>query len=154
MGTGIYSNVRIWDGISSDYRVGAIEVADGRISAISDSRGGRDCSGLTAIPGLMDAHVHMTLDHSIHPVKEQLEQTNDEIREKMLVRAQKMVEAGITTARDLGGGAWLELELRDQINRGEVAGPRLLCAGQPITSPHGHCHFGVAKVKHWTMPMR
>jgi|TARA_Y100000588_G_C14192902_1_gene898829 imidazolonepropionase-like amidohydrolase len=141
MGTGIYSNVRIWDGISSDYRVGAIEVADGRISAISDSRGGRDCSGLTAIPGLMDAHVHMTLDHSIHPVKEQLEQTNDEIREKMLVRAQKMVEAGITTARDLGGGAWLELELRDQINCGEVAGPRLLCAGQPITSPHGHCHF-------------
>ncbi|GIS97240.1 MAG: hypothetical protein CM1200mP24_05240 [Gammaproteobacteria bacterium] len=94
MGTGIYSNVRIWDGISSDYRVGAIEVADGRISAISDSRGGRDCSGLTAIPGLMDAHVHMTLDHSIHPVKEQLEQTNDEIREKMLVRAQKNGRSG------------------------------------------------------------
>ena len=141
MGTAIYSNVRIWDGIDSGYRVAAIEVEDGRISAITQSRGGQDCTGLTAIPGLMDAHVHMTLDHSIFSVKDQLEQTDDEIREKMLVRAEQMVEAGITTARDLGGGSWLELELRDRINRGEIAGPRLLCAGQPITSPNGHCHF-------------
>ncbi len=44
-------------------------------------------------------------------------------------------------ARDLGGGEWLELELRDRIARGEIAGPRLLCAGQPVTSPGGHCHF-------------
>jgi imidazolonepropionase-like amidohydrolase len=59
----------------------------------------------------------------------------------MAVRAEAMLRAGITTARDLGGGAWLELELRDRINAGELPGPRLLCAGQPITSVAGHCHF-------------
>ena len=52
-----------------------------------------------------------------------------------------MLAAGITTARDLGGGHWRELILRDEINRGETQGPRLLCAGQPITSCGGHCHF-------------
>ena len=58
-----------------------------------------------------------------------------------------MLKAGITTARDLGGGHWLELELRDAINRGEVPGPRLLCAGRPITSVGGHCFFWNGQVR-------
>ncbi|MCZ6890126.1 MAG: amidohydrolase family protein, partial [Gammaproteobacteria bacterium] len=33
------------------------------------------------------------------------------------------------------------LKLRDAINAGEIPGPRLLCAGQPVTSVKGHCHF-------------
>ncbi|NJN52554.1 MAG: amidohydrolase family protein, partial [Gammaproteobacteria bacterium] len=31
--------------------------------------------------------------------------------------------------------------MRDRIKRGELTGPRLVCAGQPVTSPMGHCHF-------------
>ena len=52
-----------------------------------------------------------------------------------------MLSAGVTTARDLGGGAWLELKVRDEIAAGQHVGTRLLCAGQPLTSPGGHCHF-------------
>ena len=59
----------------------------------------------------------------------------------MRQRAHDMVRAGITTARDLGGGQWLELALRDEIAAGTQPGPRLICAGQPVTSPQGHCHF-------------
>ena len=59
----------------------------------------------------------------------------------MRERSEKMAMAGITTARDLGGGAWYELTLRDEIAAGQFTGPRLLCSGQPITSPQGHCHF-------------
>ncbi len=59
----------------------------------------------------------------------------------MQQRAHAMVQAGITTARDLGGGEWMEMELRDRIAAGELPGPRLLCVGQPVTSPAGHCHF-------------
>ncbi|NIR98971.1 MAG: amidohydrolase family protein, partial [Gammaproteobacteria bacterium] len=86
----------------------------------------------------MDAHVHMELNPED---REPPKQTDLGQRPLMRERAAAMVSAGITTARDLGGGAWLELELRDRINAGEVPGPRLLCAGQPITSPGGHCHF-------------
>ena len=138
-----YANLRVWDGIANGYvEADSISVANGLISAVGKrDPEARDMSGLTVIPGLMDAHVHMTLDPEIPSAEEQLRQKAPEIREKMLGRAERMVRAGLTTARDLGGGEWLELELRDRINRGEIIGPRLLCAGQPVTSIAGHCHF-------------
>ncbi|MCY4657467.1 MAG: amidohydrolase family protein [Gammaproteobacteria bacterium] len=138
-----YTNVRLWDGIASEYSEhSSVTVRDGIIQNIGVNRGEvRDYSGLTCIPGLIDAHVHMTVDPAIPGIEEQLKQSKSEIRSKMRDRAKSMVLAGITTARDLGGGDWLELELRDQINKNEVIGPRLLCAGRPITSPKGHCYF-------------
>ena len=86
----------------------------------------------------MDAHVHMVLDpnRSSPPGADELPDPA-----AMRERAAMMVRAGITSARDLGGGAWRELDLRDAIERGEVPGPRLLCSGQPVTCPGGHCHF-------------
>ena len=138
----VYTNLRIWDGIADDYLGADSIVVDGEhIAAVGHAPNGRDCSGLTAIPGLIDAHVHMVLDPALMSVAEQLAQDRDTLWEKMVRRADVMVRAGITTARDLGGGNWLELELRDRINADEIAGPRLLCAGQPVTSVGGHCHF-------------
>jgi len=98
----------------------------------------RSCSGLTAIPGLIDAHVHLELNPDD---KNPPDGTEPAVVPLMAERAERMAQAGITSARDLGGGAWFELGLRDRIAAGEVIGPRLLCAGQPITSPQGHCHF-------------
>lgn len=101
----------------------------------------RDCSGAVALPGLIDAHVHLTLDPGIRSAEEQAARSASGLDAAMEARAGAMLGAGITTARDLGGGAWLELELRDRIACGAARGPRLLCAGQPVTSPGGHCHF-------------
>ena len=143
--TTTFTNLRIWDGIADNYLdANSLTLENGRISAIgskSKSKNDRDLSGLTVIPGLIDSHVHMVLDPFIFSVQEQLEQSASLIRDKMSQRALKMVQHGITTARDLGGGDWLELELRDRINRREIAGPRLLCSGRPITSVGGHCFF-------------
>ena len=52
-----------------------------------------------------------------------------------------MLFAGITTVRDCGGGRHREHALRAQINAGKRLGPRMLCCGQPITTPGGHCEF-------------
>ena len=143
-----FTNVRIWDGVSDGYRedVDAIVIDNGQIQAVANTTdvppGERiDCAGLTVLPGLIDAHVHMMLDPEITAVDDQLSETHGVMRDKMRERARLMVEHGITTARDLGGGDWLELELRDAISRGETPGPRLVCAGQPVTSIKGHCHF-------------
>ncbi|MGE0625126.1 MAG: amidohydrolase family protein [Pseudomonadales bacterium] len=95
-------------------------------------------TGCTALPGLIDAHVHMVLDPTrSHPP------ARDELPDPaaMRERAAAMVAVGITSARDLGGGHGFELDLRDDIARGAVPGPRLLCAGQPVTTVEGHCHF-------------
>ena len=139
----VLQNLRIWDG-STWADADTLCVQRGRIAALEfpDDPSNRptiiDCAGAVAIPGLIDAHVHMELnpEHSRPPAQTDLNQ-----RPQMEKRAKDMVEAGITTARDLGGGAWLELALRDRIATGSVPGPRLICAGQPITSPGGHCHF-------------
>ncbi len=135
------TGLRIWDGIADDYvEATTIAVSEGRFVA-TNGHPRRDLRGLTAIPGLIDAHVHMVLDPDIHDALAHGKLDPDAELAAMAVRARSMVEAGITTARDLGGGRFLELELRDRIRRGELLGPRLLCAGQPVTSPMGHCHF-------------
>ena len=50
-----------------------------------------------------------------------------------------MLSHGITTCRDLGGRPFGALALRAAIRNGECEGPRVLCAGAPITRPRGHC---------------
>ena len=138
----VYSRLRIWDGAATGYApFDSIAVEGDRIVALGKGWRGENCAGLTVIPGLIDAHVHMVLDPSIASLEHQLAQQPQVIRKKMAGRAEAMVRHGITTARDLGGGDWLELELRDRINAGEILGPRLQCAGQPVTSVKGHCHF-------------
>ena len=138
----VYGNIRLWDGLGDDYSdADSIAVEGETITAVGHGLGGEDCGGLTVVPGLIDAHVHMVLDPALRSLDAQLAEPAETTREKMRQRAAAMVRAGITTARDLGGGAWLELELRDRINAGEIVGPRLLCAGQPVTSVGGHCHF-------------
>lgn len=136
------TNVRIWDGISDEYlKADAIEIADGRIAGLGgNGANALDLGGMTVIPGLMDAHVHLCLDPAVRSPDDQ-KTDPDAMLPDMHKRAEAMVRAGITTARDLGGGNWAEFRLRDQIDAGEVPGPRLLCAGQPITSVGGHCHF-------------
>lgn len=139
----ILTDLQIWDGerlldadtitIRGDriHNVGTREGLAGEPQSIS-------CGGATAVPGLIDAHVHLVLnpEHRSPPAAD-----FDPPMQAMQLRATQMVRAGITTARDLGGGAWRELALRDAIAAGHTPGPRLICAGQPITCPGGHCHF-------------
>jgi imidazolonepropionase-like amidohydrolase len=143
----ILVNLNIWDGVTDDlHACDAIEIKDGQIQRLlSSSTVGdaecRDMGGLFVIPGLIDAHVHMCLDPDIKDPFEQDKYSEAEQLEKIEQRAVLMLAAGITTARDLGGGNWLELAVRDKINAGELLATRLVCAGQPITSVQGHCHF-------------
>jgi imidazolonepropionase-like amidohydrolase len=140
-------NLKIWNGIdgSIDSGVDALAFEDGKITFVGSSedldRDAVDMGGMTAIPGLIDAHIHLCLNPEEKDPLQQESPGRDDLLQQMAGRAKTMVQAGITSARDLGGGQWLELEIRDRINAGELPGPRLVCAGQPITSPQGHCHF-------------
>jgi len=137
--------LKIWDGLSDSYLPDTeVLVLDGaHISSVGNEPRGRqqDCSGLYALPGLIDAHIHLVLDPNISSALDQGKESQQQLTLKMEQRVAAMAAAGITSARDLGGGAWQELAIRDRIERGELVGPRLICAGQPLTSPGGHCHF-------------
>ena len=101
----------------------------------------RDASGRFLVPGLIDAHVHLDLDPMLRTPAEQLAVPPEAAAAAMARRARAMLFAGITTARDCGGGAHREHALRRRIDRQETPGPRLLCCGQPLTTPGGHCGF-------------
>ena len=141
----ILTDLNIWDGINR-LEVDTLILHGRQIENLCDkaalapveARTARSMAGLTALPGLMDAHVHMVLDPNRSTPPAAGEKPDPTA---MRNRAAVMVRAGITTARDLGGGAWYELDLRDAIERGETTGPRLLCSGQPVTCTSGHCHF-------------
>jgi imidazolonepropionase-like amidohydrolase len=144
------AGVRVWDGVApaTDAEPQTIRIEGDRIVAI-----GRDPSladgartlefgpDAVALPGLIDAHVHLTLDPAIRSPSDQLKLSPEEVARGAEARAAAMLRAGITTARDLGGGEWLELDLARRIQKGDALGPRLLCAGQPLTTRGGHCHF-------------
>ena len=100
-----------------------------------------DLPGRFLSPGLIDAHVHLELDPCLATPAEQLAVAPRERVREMAARAQAMLARGITTARDCGGGFFYEHDLRSQIDAGFRIGPRLLCCGQPLTTPGGHCAF-------------
>jgi imidazolonepropionase-like amidohydrolase len=143
------SGLRVWDGVADDTveELQTVRIEGDRITGIGSAASLRrnarvvDLEGATALPGLIDAHVHLGLDPELKSPDEQAAVAPNERIAAMARRAGEMIAAGITTARDLGGGDWSEIALRDRIIAGELRGPRLLCAGQPLTSPGGHCHF-------------
>src|SRR6266699_831216 len=84
-----------------------------------------DLRDYTVLPGLIDAHTHLTIDfHNQDPLAE-LQHTAAERALGSLPNARAVLLAGFTTVRDLGSyRALVDVALRDAINRGDVIGPR------------------------------
>ncbi|WP_338051901.1 amidohydrolase family protein [Pseudonocardia acidicola] len=95
----------------------------------------------TVLPGLVNCHVHLALDAGPDPVGALRDTDDGVLRSAMAERARRLLDAGVTTARDLGDRGGLAAELRDTIAAGAVTGPRLLNAGAPLTVPGGHFWF-------------
>ncbi len=136
-----YLNLQVWNGLEDDLTRRSIAVRAGCFTEIAESGDTLDLDGCYAIPGLIDAHIHLCLNPEVKDPADQTLPDEQTLKSEMRSRAEKMLRAGITTARDLGGGQYLELAIRDEIERGDTVGPRLICAGQPITSVGGHCCF-------------
>lgn len=95
----------------------------------------------TVLPGLINCHVHLAFDAGPAPIDALRASGDHDLMLGMAGRAQQLLAAGVTTARDLGDRGGLAVPVRDAIARGELAGPRLLVATVPLTVPGGHCWF-------------
>jgi imidazolonepropionase-like amidohydrolase len=136
----------------------SVVVAGGTIAAVAGPAGPVpadahviDLPGLTLMPGLVDAHLHLAFDASSDPVGHLAETGDDLLRGQMAEAARRALRAGVTTVRDLGDRGYLALDLRGR-NPAGGAGPlpAIVAAGPPITTPGGHCHFlgGAASGEH------
>ncbi|MFD7555851.1 amidohydrolase family protein [Streptomyces sp. NPDC059835] len=95
----------------------------------------------TLLPGLVDAHVHLVLDAGPDPVAALREADDATVANGIAERALGLLNAGVTTVRDLGDRNGLVTEFRDAVRAGRLPGPRVLAAGTPVTGPGGHCWF-------------
>jgi len=96
-----------------------------------------DVGDRTVMPGLIDAHVHLLWSGSVASGQESRVATDSQALLMGVRNAQVALKSGLTTVRDCGDRDYLSLALRDFINHGDLAGPRLLCSGPVITSTAG-----------------
>ncbi len=103
-----------------------------------------DVSGMTIMPGLIDAHLHLSFAATIGPEANPLRRAINRFTASSssyvlgaYANGIKCIEAGFTTVRDCGSPGDSVLALRDAINSGWVKGPRILVGGT-ITSTMGH----------------
>ncbi len=97
-----------------------------------------DLGGLTVIPGLIDAHTHMTYYWDRAPGTRPLQQPRRPAGVTVVLAAEnarRTLDTGVTTVRDLGASADIDYAMRDLINMGKMVGPRMFVAGQGLSAP-------------------
>lgn len=100
-----------------------------------------DLGAATLLPGLVDAHIHLTFDASRDPVGRFDRVDDAELLAGARIAARRALLAGVTTVRDLGDRGYVTLRLRDELAKDPAGGAQILAAGPPITTPRGHCWF-------------
>lgn len=91
----------------------------------------------TILPGLIDAHTHLTMDPRFG-----YERLANSVPRQTLTGAKNArltLLAGFTTVRNVGANGFSDVALRDAVNSGEVAGPRMLVSGPALGITGGHC---------------
>jgi len=112
------------------------EIFDGH-SPVPDSAERIDLKDATLLPGLFDMHVHIEKEYSKNYYLERFTLNPADRAYRSVEYAQKTLEAGFTTVRDLGGTG-VNISLRDAINAGTLPGPRIFTAGRSIATTGGH----------------
>jgi len=96
-----------------------------------------DLPNATVLPGLIDAHTHITFNPQFG-----YQTLGISIPREALTgahNARVTLEAGFTTIRNVGARGYSDVALRDAINAGDVPGPRMLVSGPALSITGGHC---------------
>jgi len=117
-------------------------VAVGNKSALPAGADVIDLGNATLLPGLMDAHTHLSGEATENWNKDELDGFKKEIAQRAIEaseHARRTLLAGFTYVRDLGSDHFIDVGLRNAIDEGKVPGPRMLVAGNAIGARGGHC---------------
>jgi imidazolonepropionase-like amidohydrolase len=145
----VLTNARVIDGTGGPpIERASVRIEDGRIAEVSAASldGGLDLDGRTVMPGLIDAHAHLSSDISRSPgfgppppLKGELPRPRELGYFVLAKTARALLAAGITSVRDVGSYDDEAIALREAVRLGIVEGPRILSCGRIIsaTAPGG-----------------
>jgi imidazolonepropionase-like amidohydrolase len=97
-----------------------------------------DLPGMTVLPGLIDVHTHLTGEPNFDPYH----RLSTSVAKSALIgaaNAKVTLEAGFTTVRNVGAEGYADVDLRDAIEEGLVAGPHMQVSGPALGITGGHC---------------
>ncbi len=147
-GVTLLKAARLFDGRSMR-TPGVLVIGGDRILSMSEGDAGSgativDLGDATIMPGLIDCHAHIA--DFVVPSRYLVlmlpqYRTADNVPEATIYsvrNAQAILRNGFTTVRDVGGGAGIDLAIRNAINDGAIVGPRVVAAGQALSITGGH----------------
>lgn len=142
----VIKNGQVWNG--EKFEIKDIFLSDEFIEDITSSCEGSfnniniiDAQNKYILPGIIDCHVHLNLDGSIHSLEKIAKMTEFEAMFEAIISASKLIKSGITTVRDCGDINFEVLAVRNEINKGRLKGPRIIACGPALKMTGGH-YFG------------
>jgi imidazolonepropionase-like amidohydrolase len=156
----IFRAARVWDGMAdAPVLDGFVRVDGERITAVGrwaefsessiagyadEAERVVDCGATTLLPGLVNAHVHLTLSASSSVLEDYLAERDKGVATltaRAIGNLRAAVAAGITTVRDCGTLNEVAFAVRAAVAKGDLIAPRVITCGSGLTTPRGHCHF-------------
>jgi imidazolonepropionase-like amidohydrolase len=146
----VIRNITLLDGTGAAPEPGQAMIIEGkRISWIGpdahlpegSANGAVDAAGATAMPGMINCHVHLTNDGSPDLFGQVARDTVTTAALRGYLNLQLTLQAGVTSVRDCGAASGIAIDLARAVDEGLVPGPRIRAAGRVITMTGGHGHF-------------
>ena len=97
-----------------------------------------DLCECTVMPGLMDMHTHLMMEHHKDVYSDKFFLNESDFALRSTVYAKRTLMAGFTTVRDLGDNGINSVSLRKAIKEGWIVGPRIYTAGKSLATTGGH----------------
>ncbi len=128
---------RLIDGVSDDVQIGMAIDFGTTITTVTESRPRPGAEQYTVLPGLIDAHVHLSL--SMERFVWWRNSLSDAYYAYEAYRnADAHLSNGVTTVRDVGGIRDVAIQLKEAVRRGVVQGPTIASSGQWLAVTGGH----------------
>lgn len=134
------TDARVITGTGEVLENGTVLIKDDNIHSVKETRadvsGARqiNADGKTVLPGLIDAHVHLTIPADGRDSTALAKHMKQRVPEEL----NAFWEQGITTIRSTGGYWPAERKLRNQLADGQMQGPRMITSGPILTNKKGH----------------
>ncbi|WP_154221883.1 metal-dependent hydrolase family protein [Marinicella rhabdoformis] len=90
------------------------------------------------LPGLMDMHTHLSFEHNPNTYLEKYQLNEADVTLNAVQFAERTLNAGFTTVRDLGDSFNVTVALKKAIKAGKVKGPRIYTAAKSLGTTGGH----------------